>query len=1085
MAKNQAAMDLMSWTKLELSKLLQVDADDLEELAGYVTSMEDEADLTGYLISMIGEGEPLERFLKKYKKRARKQHAAEQEATRKRHEQIKQEYLRRAAEAQRQKANSRPQKQRGAAGGGGGARGGGRGMGGMGAAGGGRFGGRGGGGGAGGGGAGGPPGENVAIPLSAWSGEGEVCQCQATAHALVTNCLTCGKVICEVEANLPCTFCKTPHGTARCLTPDEMAALGMVADGIGRRRPQQQRRGGGRGGGGGGAAGGAAGGRRGGGSGGYDDKGAVKTADADALAAAKQQVKRLVGFDRNMAERTRIYDDQSDYFSDSHSKWLDSEEKSAAAARDATQRDKMHGARRPMKVAFDMAGRFRMVEDTGDGDDDDKDAGDYIKRGRRKAGTKAGAAEDGEEAEQSAGPGDVTAWAALPSSRTVGAGADDGGIVDKGMAKVDKIYKMIRKELTATGRASRRRGMGVAGLGNAGAVAWDFPLGSRRLQSDPLAGGRIEDAPAASGDVCLVLDQPMASLLVLGFKRFVPMLMASPHRGRVWVFSSGKEVDGGGGGGGSGAGEAAVGAAAAGRQPAKAAAIQAVEASYAQMYPQADRPAFPSSYPAAALVGAVDVDRCLTQEEYRRLVLDATAAQEYNAPYLLMVTAHHAVAPGPALLLPPLLPSAADDGVSSAGAAAGATAAVTADGSSRNGGTRSGGGGSSSRSKDEHRLCVQRVAALPAGGDVVHPLPQVLQPVCDGAALEPVSMEWHTHSTLGGDDAGGAAAGGSGGGGDGLKGGSGRGRAPGAAVAAAAPVDIYPVDGRARMRALEAAQQRRDLAFAVNPAQAVRKIRPGMVLLKGVLKLPMQSKIVDDARALGIGGGSDGEGGGGGGGGFYVPGFDDGAKMNVAMMCLGKHWNAQRGQYEQFRTDHDGKPVAPVPDSWRGLVDGVMEQAAAADQTVLGGGGSSSNSSSNSSSSSSSSSSGPFNPDLCIVNFYSSDQGKMGLHQDKHESAGSLARGRPVVSLSVGASAEFRFCDVRPEPAAGSGETQAEAEARPGACSSIRLDSGDALVFGGAARHIFHGIARVFPRSAPAQVPLRAGGRLNLTFREF
>ena len=54
--------------------------------------------------------------------------------------------------------------------------------------------------------------EVVAVEPSHWSGVGEVCSCQGNTHAHVTNCLSCGKVICEVEMNLPCTFCKTPHG---------------------------------------------------------------------------------------------------------------------------------------------------------------------------------------------------------------------------------------------------------------------------------------------------------------------------------------------------------------------------------------------------------------------------------------------------------------------------------------------------------------------------------------------------------------------------------------------------------------------------------------------------------------------------------------------------------------------------------------------------------------------------------------------------------------------------------------------------------------------------------------------------------
>ena len=45
-------------------------------------------------------------------------------------------------------------------------------------------------------------------------------------------------------------------------------------------------------------------------------------------------------------------------------------------------------------------------------------------------------------------------------------------------------------------------------------------------------------------------------------------------------------------------------------------------------------------------------------------------------------------------------------------------------------------------------------------------------------------------------------------------------------------------------------------------------------------------------------------------------------------------------------------------------------------------------------------------PDICLINFYQGD-GRMGLHQDKDESAESIAAGLPVVSLSVGDAARF------------------------------------------------------------------------------
>ncbi len=113
---------------------------------------------------------------------------------------------------------------------------------------------------------------------------------------------------------------------------------------------------------------------------------------------------------------------------------------------------------------------------------------------------------------------------------------------------------------------------------------------------------------------------------------------------------------------------------------------------------------------------------------------------------------------------------------------------------------------------------------------------------------------------------------------------------------------------------------------------------------------------------------------------------------------------------------------------------------------------------------------GPFRPDVCLVNFYEG-KGRLGFHQDKDESAESLRRGLPVVSLSIGDSAEFLFGPSVDE----------------GSASSVRLDSGDALVFGGPARMLFHSVPAIYPGTAPEQLLAATGlrpGRLNLTIRQ-
>jgi alkylated DNA repair protein (DNA oxidative demethylase) len=98
-------------------------------------------------------------------------------------------------------------------------------------------------------------------------------------------------------------------------------------------------------------------------------------------------------------------------------------------------------------------------------------------------------------------------------------------------------------------------------------------------------------------------------------------------------------------------------------------------------------------------------------------------------------------------------------------------------------------------------------------------------------------------------------------------------------------------------------------------------------------------------------------------------------------------------------------------------------------------------------------------PQCCLVNLYR-DGAKMGMHQDTDEAA----LGAPVLSVSLGDDAVFRI-----------GGTS-----RKGSTKSLKLRSGDVLMFGGSARLAFHGIDRIVPGTSRL-VP--GGGRINLTLR--
>jgi DNA oxidative demethylase len=101
----------------------------------------------------------------------------------------------------------------------------------------------------------------------------------------------------------------------------------------------------------------------------------------------------------------------------------------------------------------------------------------------------------------------------------------------------------------------------------------------------------------------------------------------------------------------------------------------------------------------------------------------------------------------------------------------------------------------------------------------------------------------------------------------------------------------------------------------------------------------------------------------------------------------------------------------------------------------------------------------PEAPEACLINFYAASA-RMGLHQDRDEE--DLAA--PVVSLSLGDTGSFRIGGLK----------------RGDPTRSLPLASGDAIVLGGPARLVFHGVDRIIPGTSTL---LPQGGRMNLTLR--
>ena len=242
----------------------------------------------------------------------------------------------------------------------------------------------------------------------------------------------------------------------------------------------------------------------------------------------------------------------------------------------------------------------------------------------------------------------------------------------------------------------------------------------------------------------------------------------------------------------------------------------------------------------------------------------------------------------------------------------------------------------------------------------------------------------------------------------------------------------------------------------------VLQLTPGVVWLRGHLGEDEQRRLADLAidAAGGVGQRATPSGGGPG---FYRPSYlaDQSAsgaprELNLNMCTFGKHWDCRRGAYDAVRTDHDQLPCEPIPAAFVHATRRVLQEVESRFAGLFP----------------------EMHPDICIANMYEA-AGSLGLHQDRDESDASIAAGKPVVSFSFGDAAIFQYLPDAPPPGASIHKQPRR---------TVRLRSGDALVFGGPARMIYHGVHHLIPDSCTTRPWNSHGvkvGRLNLTLREY
>ena len=148
------------------------------------------------------------------------------------------------------------------------------------------------------------------------------CECQAQKHDLVGNCTKCGRIVCVQEGSGPCLFC----GNLVC-TREELEVINR-----GSKKSDQLMK---------------------------------KLMSDEAKTKAEQLRNKLLEFDKTSEKRTKVIDDESDYFSVDNDKWLTKDQRKKLKEREKEIWEQKHGSRLNKKYTFDFAGR-KITEDTFD-----------------------------------------------------------------------------------------------------------------------------------------------------------------------------------------------------------------------------------------------------------------------------------------------------------------------------------------------------------------------------------------------------------------------------------------------------------------------------------------------------------------------------------------------------------------------------------------------------------------------------------------------------------------------------------------------------------------------------------------------
>jgi len=386
-------------------------------------------------------------------------------------------------------------------------------------------------------------------------------------HKVLTNCLNCGKVIVEQEGWGPCLFCGNPldvthAGDAyRVRSGDDRGFM----EPVGKAQTQEE------------AA--------------YYEK--VNSSFQKAVATKD----RLLSYDRDAKKRTKVYDDATDWYSESINPWLSQRQREEAVEKSKEEERRAREEKRKIHAKIDLVGRTVISTDA--------DVAEDLKRQNK----------ENFEAWNEQVADQIRLRSMYQQEQGVGS--------NNHLSEESKqLYEKLRASVTASSKnsdASKFSPETAQSAGKANKARWEAKE-SDRVEDDILTVTEgafakssapaqkllpVEESPYADSDdtgQCLSMWQPWASLLIYGFKRAEGRSWSSKHRGRLWIHAASRQPD--------------------------EMEIQELEAKYASLYesfgvPTPPLPSASGGYPTSALLGCVDVEANWSKDEYQA-ILDAT-----------------------------------------------------------------------------------------------------------------------------------------------------------------------------------------------------------------------------------------------------------------------------------------------------------------------------------------------------------------------------------------------------------------------------------------------------------------------------